>query len=336
MFTSFRHLSVCLVVFIIAAESACADVVVMGGSGQDGGSEVRKTGEVVDYTGKELLLKSIGGSVAAIPANRVIRVETEWTPQHTEADRLFAREEFSEALSHYRQALSVDQRDWVRRQILAEITWCLQSLGEFARAGETFLLVLQSDPTTMHLDAMPLAWTAREPGLALRQKAEEWIRDEKRSAARLMGASWLLNSARRRNAGDALDFLTTDSDSRVALLATAQRWRGKLVTATDDELDRWPTVIERLPQSLRAGPYYVYGQALARRDRHEHAVLAMLRVPILFPRQRVLSATALMTAGRQLEKMKRREEAGELYRELVDKYADFPLAAEAEKQLKDE
>jgi tetratricopeptide (TPR) repeat protein len=149
----------------------------------------------------------------------------------------------------------------------------------------------------------------------------------------LLGASWLLTTSRREEALRTLRRLTSSDDARVAQLAEAQRWRVAQVTAADDEVRRWCTQLNQFDASLRAGPSFVVGQALARLQEPQQSALAFLRVSILHPDQRGLAAESLLAAGQQLEKAADPDGAARLYRELVDRYPRHLLVPEAQRRL---
>ena len=151
--------------------------------------------------------------------------------------------------------------------------------------------------------------------------------------ARLLGASWLLSTDTRAAAIDALGELVSDADARVALLAQSQLWRTRIVTAKPQETDRWQSLIARAPDGLRAGPYFTLARALAAQGQSEQAALAFLRVPILYPTHRRLAAAALLSAGRELEKIGRTEKAVTLFQEVVRDHKHAPAAAESASRL---
>jgi hypothetical protein len=141
--------------------AAAQDVVHLSGSQ----GRQRIVGKVIDYTGKELTLTTAAGLKTTLPADRVQRIETQRTVEHVEADKLFAGGDYAAAAAGYEQAQQRDSRNWVRRQITAQIVWCRQYLGETARAVEEFLSLVESDPDTPHFGCIPLAWIAAEPSI---------------------------------------------------------------------------------------------------------------------------------------------------------------------------
>jgi hypothetical protein len=189
-------------------------------------------------------------------------------------------------------------------------------MAQFDRAGETFLVLLRSDPSTPWYSAIPLAWKPSQPVADLAQQATRWMADSQVPTAALLGASWLLATAQREQALETLGRLTSCPDPRVAILAEAQQWRGTVVTARLEDVQRWEQQVSRLDASLQAGPWFVVGQALARHNQHARAALAFLRVPILYPDDRDLAAESLLAAGEQLEKAEMPPERGP-YREPI-------------------
>ena len=66
-----------------------------------------------------------------------------------------------------------------------------------------------------------------------------------------------------------------------------------------------------------------------RNSRSDEAALAMLRAPILYPRQAALTAEALVASGHVLEKLQRPNQAARLYREVIQNHASTRAATEA-------
>jgi hypothetical protein len=220
----------------------------------------------------------------------------------------------------------------VRRRILANIVWCQRSLGQADQAGEYFLILLSRDPGTPDFDCIPLAWTDAQPTAAVAAKAEAWLAEAKNPAAELMGASLLISTDRRPAAIDRLKRLAQNADKRIAWLAQAQLWRIQATNATPAEVRAWSEAIRSHDPALAAGGSFVLGTALARFE-PESAALALMKLPILYPREYDLSAAALLLAGECLQKAGRESQTAGLYRELAGQYQDTAEAAEARRRL---
>ena len=292
----------------------------------------KKSGEILDYNARQLVLRQSNGREIALEASQVLEVKIKKVPAHVKADQAFSEQRLREALSLYREAAKKEDRAWVRREIKAMQVWCYRHLGIFDGAAKVFLAILREEPQTRHFDAIPLAWASVRLTSTAKQVGEAWLTGADNSTATLIAASWLMTTP-GSGAQNALRRLASDQDARVAFLAQTQQWRTKVVSATAEDVSQWQEVVRRMPPALRAGPYYLVGRTLARIDDHEHAAIALLRIPILYPRQRALAVQALMSVARSLESVKREEQAISIYRELLIDYPEAGLRSEIEQRL---
>ena len=334
--TEVRNLSWCCVVglpFFCAASSFADDVVFLKPrvGARDG---TRVTGTITDYTGRELLIRTVGDREQSIPAQRIDDVATTLTERHAEADRLFDDHQYSDAEALYRRALADEPRQWVRRMILAQVVRCLRHQNKNEQAASTFLLIVQNDPSTQYFDAIPLVWRSTELPLAAERRATQWLRDERDPVARLIAASWLLSGPPelREEAKRTLETLTRGTHRRVAQLAEVQRWRTQIVTA-DREIARRQAIVADIEPFLRAGAYHLLGQALLRQRHYQQAALALMRVPILYPGESGLAAESLLAAAEALEKNEQMDEARICLRELLRDHPGSTAAAAAKSKL---
>jgi len=333
-----------LLLFLATVGLAAEDVVVIS-SAADSAQQTRRVGEIIDYTGRELTLRMKGDREVAIPSERVIDVHTRLSQDQQRADQLFAARRYAESVDLYRQAQNQEERIWMRRQIVAQQVWCHRNLQQYDRAAELFLVLFQSDPDTQFIGSIPLAWRTQQPPASLERRATGWLRgnlgtrEEKRSrrdldaVAALIGASWLLPTSLRGESVVLLEQLKEYEHQVVARLAQAQLWRSQVMAATRDDVAAWQVAADAFPPALRAGPYFVIGQALARHGRHEEAALMWMRVPIVFSRHRVLASECLLAAGDALAKTNQLDEAANVYREVVRDYAELPVASVAKSKL---
>ncbi|MBN1908324.1 MAG: tetratricopeptide repeat protein [Pirellulales bacterium] len=292
------------------------------------GRTVTVQGQILDYTGVALRIRTDDGHERTFPAEKIESIQTEYDSRHQQADAALAAGRCEQALVLYGQALTGERRRWVRRRIVAQTVRCYTRLGRMAEAGEAFLLLARDEPGVADFALAPLAWTASTPSPELERAARTWIEMTSLPAAVLLGASHLLATERPRALAK-LKELIVQSDGPAAQLAAAQVWRTEIVLVNDQKLDAWRRAIDRMPEAIRAGPYFVLGKGLARLKHDDEAALALLRVPILYPDQDRLGAEALWEAGRVLETLGRPDQAARLYRELIETHPNARHTVEA-------
>jgi tetratricopeptide (TPR) repeat protein len=314
------------------AASLSAQDIVIASSASDPAARIKRAGQILDYTGSELKLRTTLGTEETIPASRVVEFQTRWSPSH-EAGRI-ARSEgrLDDAIASLRQAKREEPRGWAARQIMADLTGSYLEGGLSDAAGDEFLGIIASDPATRHFDVIPVAWRGVALDPATEARAATWLAARRAPVAVVLGASWLL-PMRRAEATAALEEIAKSSDPRLAGIAAIQLWRTRLVTATADDTRRWQDQLEKMPPEIQAAGWYVLGDILARQEKSEAATLAYLKTPVLFRQQRALAAEALLAAGKQVEKMSRARHAAELYRELVRDFPHSPAAKEGAGRL---
>ena len=324
---------VMLLLCLSGAISRAADDTVIVRS-ELGNTPRRVSGVVVDYTGEGLLLRHTSGREEKIPPDQIVEIVGDWTESHQAANALFVEGTFSAAEAKYREALRDEERRWVQRRVLSQLTWCYRYLGQPDKAVKAFLPLYRDDPKTPHIAAIPLRWTTGQSDLALERQATEWMQDKDSAASRLIGASWSLSSSRRADAINILRQFVSDPDPRIVFLAEAQLWRTQVATSRPEDLSRWQERIERMPPIIRGGPYFVLGLALSRHEMHEQAAISFMRTAILYSSERDLVPNSLLAAARELETMDQSAEAVGLYREILTKYETDRVAREAETRLK--
>jgi len=297
------------------------------------GARAGLTGQIVDFTGQSLRIILPGQPGEIIPAERVLAVETTYLPAHVEADAARAAGRFEQARVLYGRAIQDEKRRWVRRRMLVGMVWCDRSLGRVVEAAETALVLVGDEPGAADWACLPLAWQPGQPTPKVEQAARRWLDAGESPATVLLGASHLLG-VDRLAALARLKGLVIQADGPVASLAQAQIWRTEIVGSDAEKLAAWQRAIDRMDAPLRPGPYFVLGQALARRQDWEGAALALLHVPIFQPEDRPLAAEALWGAARSLEELGRGPQARTLYREIAARFPDTSPAAEAQQRLK--
>jgi hypothetical protein len=284
------------------------------------GATMTRSGTVVDYTASELRLRPAGGREVVIPAAQVVRIETARTAAHEAAETSFVGREWRVAAEQFATAIRGEERAWVRREMLAQMTRCYRELGDGDTAGRVFLQLVKSEATDAQFAAVPLVWQVTDTLTLSERQAREWLDAAGSSSANLIGASYLLASADTASAMAVLDRLTRDRDARIALLAEAQRWRVRQAGMAAEDLSRRRATIERLARPLRGGPTFVFAQSLAAAGKVELAVAEFMRIPIEHQHERTLAAASLSEAANLLRTAKRGEEAAAIEREREREY----------------
>lgn len=299
-----------------------------------GGTPLVLRGEIVDYRGDALRFRTSGGKEDTYDPARLTELVTTWPAPFREGEARWRAGAWDEAIVKYRAAAAAESRPWAKRRMLARLVECLRDARRIGDAGDAFLGLYRADPQTPDFGVIPLDWTFdASAAAAVESRAREWFKDDATPPAVLLGASWLLGRADRPAALAALRRLSNERDPRFAHLADAQIWRTQIVSARRGDVETWQTQLDRMPESWRAGPTLVVGQAWVKLGESQPAALQLLRIPILWNDQRELAAVALWEAARVFEGAPTLGDSTALYREIVTLYPASSLAESARKKL---
>jgi len=284
----------------------------------------KRRGQILDWQGNVIAFDS-GSRKIEIDSSTVIELETDWPAGTAEARQLLAQRRLREALERFESAQKLEQRTWARHMILAEQIQCLTALEQYFEAAQKFRTIVEADPQTRFFHLIPLAWDSiAQP---VHPEFANWM-DSPVETARLIGASRSLVGPSRKQAIETLERLRHDATPNVAMLAASQLWRTD-AGADQQAIERWKMQLERTPKSLRCGPYFVLGTALATQGQTDEAVLYLMRLPIIYPRNESLAATALVRSAILLKEVGQSEQATTLLREILRNYPDSTWAARA-------
>ena len=311
-----------LLLLLMSAPAWGEDRVVIQSPGQS--SRVTVSGHIEDYNGRELILRTgVGTGVQRFPHEEVIEVLTQYTAPHEEGRRQLQAGHPELAWESLSRALEAEERKWVRREILALQVQCALWEQKYPQAASRFLAMAESDLHTRHFRLIPLAWGDDPlPGMAIAE-ARTWLRSSS-GVARLIGASWLLNSADDVEARQVLDQLGSDPHPYVQRLAQAQLWRVRFrdPSLAKEELRHWEQLTENFPEVLRAGPQLLIGRGYAERQEWLPAAAAWLWIPLVHFDRRDLAAEALWLAAQALEAAGDPSAAERLGREALSRYPE--------------
>jgi tetratricopeptide (TPR) repeat protein len=270
----------------------------------------------------------------------------------SEADVVFAQKNYATALELYSRVRQTQKDDWKRLTI--QIIRCCLAQGETERAVLEYFLLCHVEPTPP-LEWIPLPWfvpVEKAIGMSLREKtAEDWLdplqTNKPNLAATLLAAGTLSVSpdqAKRRRGYQLLRELETILETpksepkpekeksnktsevqdavfrrHVSLLATALRWKQRIPTLRNQtELTPLRRILDQIPEPFRAGPLFLFAQAVRMVGDHETAILHWMRIPILYSENTPLAVEALRESALSLEKLERFDQAKRLRLEMAE------------------
>lgn len=303
---------------------------------RDGSTVIPIAVDVIDFTGRAIQYRAANGTVKSEPASAVVKVETHYPDAFLQGDKLFQAGQYDEALIEWESALRAESRTWVQREILASMVRCALRRNDWANAGSHFLKIVASDPQTLHWSVAPLVWAPGPLREGDRAAARGWLTSGD-SAAKLLGASWLLTDGKEGEAAaGVLTDLTRDASRTIADLAKAQLWRRRAgLTLTDSELANWQSHIDSLPEKLRGGPTYLRARAQFARSEYDLAAAEFLWVSLIFKQHEPTAARATLDAAEALLKAARTDDAQRLFQETVERFPWSVASQDAAARLKE-
>jgi len=98
----------------LAGAAPGEDTVILSSAGNRQ-ARSRVAGEVVEYTGKQIVIRLSDDRGIKRPGQLVVAIETTWPTAKTQGDRLFEEHQFSAAREKYSAAIRAETRAWARR-----------------------------------------------------------------------------------------------------------------------------------------------------------------------------------------------------------------------------
>ena len=289
-------------------------------------------GEILDLTGETLTIRlRAGGAPRTFNAADVVEIETPQTPAHVRGLVEYRRHQYAEAETAFIEALNVETRGWVRRDLFALLVRCALRRGDSAAAGTRFIQLIASDRRTRHFDVIPLVWTNEPPSAKLAQAALGWKAEAGDVPQLLAAAALLLHPAHGPSAEETLRELATSTDESIRELAWAQLWRLRLQAGDigPEELKRWQARTEQMPGDLRGGPWFLIGQAHMARGANDRAATALLWLPLVHNEDHSLASRAGLQAADCLLALGNRAAGENLLREMAARFGHTAFGQEA-------
>ena len=306
------------------------DVVITKRTGKNGTASgtLKRKGTITQWKGLSLTIFS-SGTEREIDNDNIVEVKTTWSEDYIAGLNAIRTGQTQEAIAKFQSALNQESRDWAQNIIHSQMVDALLSLEQYNAAVKHFLLILSDDPQTRLVHLAPLPWTVN--GTQLNQQAQQWIA-AKDPMVQLIGASWLLVGPDRQKAINVLDQLTRDIDPNIKNLAIAQLWRSR-TNVNPKQTVVWQNIVDKMPRSLRAGPYLVLAEAQTKTGQNEQALINLMKVPILYPEQKSLAAAALYRTGRLLSASGKPTQSQTIFNELKTRYPQTIWAQKATQSL---
>ena len=294
-----------------------------------------RQGTILDYNAKVLTIK-IGDNQRRIPSSQIQSISTAYTTSHVRGNEQWNKKNYIEAIKFFRDALDQEPRDWVQREIKSQLVQAMRENGNWLESAKIFTELLAFEPQCRFFDVIPVAWTPMNPNAGRTTTAEKWMEgsDEIRT---LIGSSYLMSTVKREQALKKLQKLKQSKDGRVARIATMQIWRSRMLVASESEVKAWKQKLEKFPESIRSGGYFVIAGAYANNPKlasvsRDRAAIELMRVPILFPTKHRLSASALHSAAKLIQ-TSNPSGSRKILKELASKFPKTEFGKSAAAQL---
>jgi hypothetical protein len=285
------------------------------------GLETRtRAGTIEGYENGEFQFLVQEGGVLKVPANRVLGLEFEGPEEWQKGLQAWHRGHWQEAFDLMVKAYRTEQREWAKLEMQALIIRCAYATGRYGLACQGYLQLVEDDPQTRHFQTIPLCWQRGDNDANLIRNAEGWLVSSV-PLERLLGASWLMTTARQPEALEVLAELSGSQDERLAVLAKAQSWRPLVPRADQTELAAWRRTTNAIPLDLQSGPRWLIAQVASRIAGDDRAAIDFLKVAVDVHAQEGLRAEALLGAARQLRETQP-QEADQLLKELQDQFSE--------------
>ena len=276
------------------------------------GQTIRLTGVIENLSGDVVELRRSGSRVERLRLQHVTQIQFTKSPDFDRGLVHLQRGEFAPALAAFDQALPVEQRVWVQRELQAAAAEALLGLGRKAEVLQRIQKIAETDLATRHVGLLPLVWDSSLPQSQRFPATAEGL-DAASPLLQLVTASVLLDSADYEiRAAEVLTQLRVNSRPHLQELAEAQLWRLRLIhpeqlRKIDTKL--WSDRVHEFGIAIRSGPEYVLGQALMQQHDYDAAAIHLMWPTMMPTVDRQLIADSLKASAIALEKSGRPAEA---------------------------
>lgn len=282
---------------------------------------VTALGEVVDYTGRELVLQTLNGP-QHIASDSVVSIETPYDPAMQRAMAEFQQGQTSAALASFREALGREHRPWAQREIRSWLMKCALRQQDLSGALREFREIALADPQSRFWGIAPLIWSPMSISPAIRSEVQPWLKSPRESERMLAASILLLDPISGEAAEEVFQQLARDTNPILSAYSKAQQWRLTIGSRNVSEivLTNWQSEIQRLRPELRSGPQYLLARGYEVRGELRRAAAEALWLPFVYPDNEPLAARALLDAAEALGRAGLSPESNSLKQELAVRY----------------
>lgn len=323
-------ITACLLLTILG-QPGLAQVDTVVTRGDNSSATAKHRGVITNWTGPSLSLQN-GTRTREIDNDRIVEIQTSWNPDYLLGKQLLETGKVSQAAAKLRTALAGETRPWAQTIIRSELVRALSAAEDYPVAIQEFAKIIAADPNTRFMHLVPLPWSG-SVGNASVEKIAQPLLASSETALQLIGASWLTGGSDRARARRVLEKLATDDEPEIAGLAAAQLWRTEIASVDQMKAGHWEQRILQMPNSVRAGPYYVLAMAQARLNQDQQAAVNLMRIPILFPEQEALCSASLYKCAKLLHNSGQTDEAKTLWTELLQNHPESIWAKQVDTSL---
>jgi len=285
-------------------------------------SPVIAIGEVIESTGRELVLRTLNNTQRILP-DSIIRIETTYHPDYLRGIDELKQGQVVAAQASLRGALEKEHRPWVQREIRSWLVKTSLRQQDLGGALHEFREIVLTDPRTRFWGIAPLVWSPLSVSESLRQEILPWLKSPQESERLLAASLLLLDPVHGEAAERVLEELSRNTNPLLSTYSRMQLWRLAIGSQNVSSImqNHWREEIVRLRPELRSGPQYLLARGLAVNGEYRLAAAEALWLPYVYSDHELLAARALFDAAEWIEKSGLTEEAGVLKRELMARYA---------------
>ena len=288
---------------------------------RDGNSRRTKIipGVIEDLAGHSVVFRRGGNAVEVFKLREIESIQFGKSGSFDEGLRQIREHEWLRAIASLKIAETTEPRAWVVREIQASLAEALRAAGKFDECTQVVERIYEIDPTTRHLNMLPLVWDERLPPEHRVSVKPEDLKSPSLLRQLVAASALLQDPAHESAAVSVLQALKTGPRAGLQQLAEAQLWRLRLLhpeTIRASETALWMQRVRDFDRRQRSGPDFVIGRALLAVHDYDNASPSLLWMPLVAPLDPPTTAACTKEAITALKQSGRVAEAEQLQRSL--------------------